>query len=99
MRIFTYDLSYEGLKGSKAKTTEIESLRFQDNDLQVLGTLEFGQFGVVRNLDTIKKTRLIHFQIHVVKCLLDNRVYVRKSIEKRFALRNRQVRMVVSPGL
>jgi hypothetical protein len=26
---------------------EVESLRFQDRDLQVVGTLEYGQFGVV----------------------------------------------------
>ena len=30
-----------------AKTAEIDTLRFQDQDLQVLGTLEYGQFGVV----------------------------------------------------
>ena len=40
-----------------------------------MGTLERGQFGL----------------IDVVKCHLDGRVYVRKSIEKRFALRTREV--------
>ncbi|KAF5391009.1 hypothetical protein D9757_004062 [Collybiopsis confluens] len=60
--------------GKTARTTEIDSLRFQDEDLQVLGTLEYGQFGV----------------IDVVTCRLDSRVYVRKSIEKKFALRTRE---------
>ncbi|KAJ7621379.1 kinase-like protein [Roridomyces roridus] len=60
--------------GKTAKTTEIDELRFHDADLQVLGMLEQGQFGV----------------IDVVKCRLDGRVYVRKSIEKRFALRTRE---------
>jgi hypothetical protein len=30
---------------------EIDALRFKDRDLQVLGTLEYGQFGVVRHAD------------------------------------------------
>lgn len=30
-----------------ARTTEIESLRFSDGDLVVLGTLDHGQFGMV----------------------------------------------------
>ena len=30
-----------------AKTIEIDALRFQDKDLNVIGTLEYGQFGVV----------------------------------------------------
>ena len=29
------------------KTVEIDSLRFQDKDVDVIGTLEYGQFGVV----------------------------------------------------
>lgn len=32
---------------SVAKTVEVDSLRFNDNDLDVVGTLEYGQFGVV----------------------------------------------------
>ena len=32
---------------SSAKTIEIDALRFQDKDLNVIGTLEYGQFGVV----------------------------------------------------
>lgn len=31
-----------------ARTTQIEELKFGDNDLSVLGTLEYGQYGVVR---------------------------------------------------
>ncbi|KAJ7767977.1 kinase-like domain-containing protein [Mycena maculata] len=60
--------------GKTVKTTEIDSLRFQDADLQVVGALERGQFGLV----------------DVVKCHLDGRMYVRKSVEKRFALRARE---------
>ena len=30
-----------------AKTIEIDVLQFQDKDLNVIGTLEYGQFGVV----------------------------------------------------
>jgi len=30
-----------------AKTTELDALRFQDKDLNVIGPLEYGQFGVV----------------------------------------------------
>ncbi|KAF7324690.1 hypothetical protein MKEN_00510500 [Mycena kentingensis (nom. inval.)] len=54
--------------GKTAKSAEIDALRFQDADLQLVGTLERGQFGL----------------IDVVKCTLDGRTYVRKSIEKRF---------------
>ncbi|KAH8809593.1 kinase-like domain-containing protein [Flagelloscypha sp. PMI_526] len=54
-----------------SKTTEIEDLRFQSRDMRVLGTLEAGQFGLV----------------DVVNCRLDGTLYVRKSIEKRLALR------------
>ncbi|OAX42748.1 kinase-like protein [Rhizopogon vinicolor AM-OR11-026] len=54
--------------------TEIESLRFSDGDLITLGALDNGQFGV----------------IDVVTCQLNGSVYVRKSIEKHFALRTRE---------
>ncbi|KAJ7240865.1 kinase-like domain-containing protein [Mycena haematopus] len=60
--------------GKTAKTAEIDALRFQDADLQLVGTLERGQFGL----------------IDVVKCHLDGRMYVRKSVERRFALRVRE---------
>lgn len=30
-----------------AKTVEVDSLRFNNRDLEVIGTLEYGQFGVV----------------------------------------------------
>ncbi|KAF8823515.1 hypothetical protein HHX47_DHR10000379 [Lentinula edodes] len=62
--------------GKTVKTTEVDEIRFQDRDLQVLGTLEYGQYGVL--------------QIDVVTCKLDSRVYIRKSIEKKFALRTRE---------
>ncbi|KAF9223096.1 kinase-like protein [Gyrodon lividus] len=60
--------------GKTSKTIKIDSLRFTDNDLVVFGTLDHGQFGVV----------------DVVNCVLDGRVYVRKSIERTFALRTRE---------
>jgi len=59
--------------GRTSRTTEIDVLRFQDKDLELVGTLDRGQFGV----------------IDVVTCQLDGRVYVRKSVEKKFALRTR----------
>ncbi|KAG0702614.1 hypothetical protein DFH29DRAFT_490533 [Suillus ampliporus] len=65
--------------GKTARTAEIESLRFSDRDLVVLGTLDHGQFGI----------------IDVVTCQLNGRVYVRKSIEKHFALRTREVTLVL----
>lgn len=75
-----------------AKTIKIDSLRFSDKDLVVLGTLDRGQFGVVC---PITYTRVFPtefgLQIDVVKCLFDGRVYVRKSIERAFALRSREV--------
>ncbi|KAK7687642.1 hypothetical protein QCA50_008857 [Cerrena zonata] len=59
--------------GRTSKTAQIDDLRFSDKDLNVVGTLEYGQFGV----------------IDVVSCKLNGRVYVRKTIEKRFALKTR----------
>ena len=32
-----------------AKTIEVDNLRFTDKDLSVIGTLEYGQFSVVRH--------------------------------------------------
>lgn len=57
--------------GKTARTTQIEELRFGDKDLSVLGTLEFGQYGV----------------IDVVTCKLDGKTYIRKSVEKKFAVK------------
>ena len=37
-------------QSSTAKTTEIDAIRFQDKDLLSAGTLDYGQFGVVRVL-------------------------------------------------
>lgn len=59
--------------GKTSKTTDVDALRFQDQDLDTVGTLDYGQFGV----------------IDVVVCRLDSKVYVRKSVDKRFALRSR----------
>ncbi|KAK7052094.1 kinase-like domain-containing protein [Favolaschia claudopus] len=60
--------------GKTAKTAEIDALRFQDADLQLVGALERGQFGL----------------IDVVKCHLDGKMYVRKAVERRFAMRVRE---------
>lgn len=73
-----------------AKTTDVDALRFQDQDLDTVGTLEYGQFGVVRAFT--RHLLLISLsQIDVVICRLDSKVYVRKSVDKRFALRSRDV--------
>lgn len=64
----------QNVVGKTSTTIKIDSLRFSDKDLAVLGALDHGQFGV----------------IDVVNCTLDGRVYVRKSIEKTFALRARE---------
>ncbi|KAL0071003.1 hypothetical protein AAF712_001561 [Marasmius tenuissimus] len=63
--------------GPTARTKEIEALKFGDNDLNALGTLEQGQFGVIdvvsyRHSKGRNKT-----------------LYVRKTISKAFALRTR----------
>ncbi|EPT01208.1 hypothetical protein FOMPIDRAFT_1120784 [Fomitopsis schrenkii] len=63
--------------GKTSKTTEVDDLRFTDKDLDVVGTLEYGQYGVVSPTQAID----------VVTCRLNGRVYIRKSTEKRFALR------------
>ncbi|KAI0369843.1 kinase-like protein [Pilatotrama ljubarskyi] len=60
--------------GKTSKTTEVDSLRFSDKDLDLVGTLEYGQFGV----------------IDVVTCKHDGCLYIRKSTEKRFALKTRE---------
>ncbi|KAK0217462.1 kinase-like domain-containing protein [Armillaria nabsnona] len=57
-----------------SRTIEIDSIKLQDKDFQVVGKLDYGQFGV----------------IDVVKCRLDGQVYVRKTIEKKFVLRARE---------
>ncbi|KAI0295171.1 kinase-like domain-containing protein [Multifurca ochricompacta] len=56
-----------------ARTIEVDRLRFTDKDLTVIGTLEYGQLSVT----------------DVVNCNIDGRLYVRKSIEKRFAFKSR----------
>ncbi|TFY77005.1 hypothetical protein EWM64_g7008 [Hericium alpestre] len=66
-------LHSQSVIGKTFKTTEVDSLRFSDTDLTVVGTLEYGQFAVV----------------DAVTCNLDGRVYIRKTIEKRFAFKTR----------
>ena len=78
-----------------AKTTQIEDLKFGDKDLTVLGTLEFGQYGVVSRtwLSPVILCLMQVTQIDVVTCKLDGRTYIRKSIEKRFAMKTQDVRV------
>lgn len=82
---------------TSAKTIKIDSLRFSDKDLVAIGTLDHGQFGVVRiTLHDFHHILIeLVFQIDVVNCTFDGRVYVRKSIEKTFALRTREVNLRV----
>ena len=83
--------------GTKAKTIEIDSLRFTDKDLTLVGTLEYGQFGVVSFAFryhfhiTLVRALISANQVDVVTCKIDGCLYVRKSTEKRFALRTRDV--------
>ncbi|KAF8503180.1 kinase-like domain-containing protein [Gautieria morchelliformis] len=58
---------------TKERRANLDSLRFTDEDLNLIGTLAVGQFGVV----------------DVVRCRLDSKVYVRKTIEKHIAMRAR----------
>ena len=75
-----------------AKTSEIEKVRFGDKDLHVLGTLEYGQYGVVSSrLLPCFYGLLNKVKIDIVSCRLDNKVYVRKSVEKKFAIRTHDV--------
>ncbi|KAK0485550.1 hypothetical protein EDD18DRAFT_1293068 [Armillaria luteobubalina] len=60
--------------GKTSRTIEIDTIKLQDRYFKVVGKLDYGQFGV----------------IDVVKCGLDGRVYVRKTIEKKFVLRARE---------
>lgn len=38
------------------RTRELDELKFGDRDLDVIGTLEYGQFGVVRILPSARRT-------------------------------------------
>ncbi|KAH8112029.1 kinase-like domain-containing protein [Phellopilus nigrolimitatus] len=64
----------QAIIGRTQKTTQIERLRFSDNDLESFGPLADAQFGIVE----------------LVSCRLDGRVYVRKRVAKAFALKNRE---------
>lgn len=75
--------NYQVLRPTQ-RLLEINQLKFQDMDLDLLGRLDEGQFGVVE----------------VVRCRLERsdmnrKVYVRKRIEKRFALRTREVSFLI----
>lgn len=78
-----------------ARTSEIDQLKFGDKDVDVVGTLEYGQFGVVSPYALSRILRVVNHgclrQVDVVTCKLDGKVYVRKSTEKRFALKTQDV--------
>ncbi|ESK93361.1 agc dmpk gek protein kinase [Moniliophthora roreri MCA 2997] len=63
--------------GPTSRTKELESLRFGDKDLHVLGTLERGQFGVI---DVVRYRHTGPSQT----------LFIRKTTSKVFALRTRQ---------
>jgi hypothetical protein len=44
-----------------AKTTEVDGLRFKDKDLETVGTLEYGQFGVVGEMLIVVLFRISYF--------------------------------------
>ncbi|KZV90550.1 kinase-like protein [Exidia glandulosa HHB12029] len=55
-------------------STEIEKLKFGDRDIEPLGTVAKGQFGLVE----------------VVRCKIDQQLYACKSVDKKLALRARE---------
>lgn len=57
---------------NKQLYTEINNLRFSNRDLSNFGALAHGPFG----------------SVDMVRCRLDNKLYVRKSVEKRIVARN-----------
>ncbi|KAK7049875.1 hypothetical protein VNI00_005305 [Paramarasmius palmivorus] len=65
--------------GPTSRTKELESLRFGDKDLHVLGTLERGQFGVI---DVVRYKHAASGANQVL--------FIRKTTSKVFALRTRQ---------
>lgn len=60
----------------------------------MLGTLEYGQYGVVSHSPCAFANPLTHGQIDVVTCKFNGVAYVRKSIEKKFALKAQDVRPI-----
>ncbi|KIY74179.1 kinase-like protein [Cylindrobasidium torrendii FP15055 ss-10] len=61
--------------GKTSQTAEIDDIRVQDADFRLVGILGEGGFG----------------KVEVVNCRLNNRVYVRKTIDKLLALRQREI--------
>ncbi|KAL5498441.1 hypothetical protein ACEPAH_2583 [Sanghuangporus vaninii] len=64
----------QSVVGQTHKAADIDNVKFSDKDLTSFGPLAEAQFGTVE----------------LVSCRLDNRVYVRKRVSKKFALRNRE---------
>lgn len=70
------------------------NLRFSDKDLNSLGNLASGQFGTVKLYTLWQRLLIIDsraIQVELVNCKLDGRVYVRKLVTKKMALRSREV--------
>ncbi|KAI5118719.1 hypothetical protein M0805_004517 [Coniferiporia weirii] len=60
--------------GRTQKSNQIDNIRFSDKDLNSFGPLAEAQFG----------------QVELVSCRIDGRVYVRKRVSKKFALKTRE---------
>lgn len=70
------------------------NLRFSDKDLNSLGNLASGQFGTVKPYTFYLRLLIIDSranQVELVNCKLDGRVYVRKLVTKKMALRSKEV--------
>lgn len=70
------------------------NLRFSDKDLNSLGNLASGQFGTVKPYTFYLRLLIIDsraIQVELVNCKLDGRVYVRKLVTKKMALRSKEV--------
>lgn len=48
-RLESFRLFSNHVQSGVAKTVEVDKLRFTDKDLAVVGTLEYGQFSIVRH--------------------------------------------------
>lgn len=77
--------------GKTKKSIDIDNIRFSDKDLISFGPLADAQFGAVCSEALASKdvTNMIP-KVELVSCRLDGRVYVRKRISKKFALKIRE---------
>lgn len=77
------------------RVSELNRIRFSNRDLSNFGALAHGPFGSVR---TLLKLLLLSIdseaKVDMVRCKLDQKLYVRKSVEKRVVTRNPSVRFL-----